>query len=159
MTDIYDWTRTQTLAAGDLLAIYDTSESDKRAASLTALLTFLQSNLTFTAQGFTDYVTQYAAPSASGFSVSLTDGADDDGNIHLILTPVAGYAAGTLVLPAVGSLVDKQEILVNSTQAVTTLTITANGATAVTGAPTALTANQFFRLKYDAATSTWYCIG
>jgi len=95
--------------------------------------------------------TQHQA--ATGFTVAITDDSD---STHLILTPVAGYAAGTITLPALGKLVDKQEVLVNCTQAVTTLTIGANGATAVTGAPTTLAANDFFKLKYDAQTSTWY---
>lgn len=106
--------------------------------------------------GFQDYTTQYAAPSSSGFSVQITNGND---NIHLILTPTAGFAAGTLVLPLASGLIDKQEVLVNCTQQVTTLTINGNGAGAVTGEPTSLAADSFFRLKYDLATSTWYRIG
>lgn len=102
-----------------------------------------------------DKVSQYAAPSATGFSVSITDGPD---SVWLILTPVAGYAAGTIVLPAVGNCLDHQEVLVNCTQSVTTLTIDDNGAT-VTGAPTTLAANAYFRLRFDAVTDTWYRVG
>lgn len=102
-----------------------------------------------------DMVSQYSAPSATGFSVSITDGSD---SIRLILTPVAGYAAGTIVLPAVGNAIDGQEVLVNCTQVVTTLTISGNGAT-VTGAPTTLAANAYFRLRFDAVTDTWYRVG
>lgn len=121
-------------------------------ASAEALLAFMQGNLTFPTQQFT---TQYAAPSATGFSVQVTNGAD---NIHLILTPTAGFAAGTLVLPVTPGAVDKQEVLVSCTQAVTALTVNGNGAT-VTGAPTTLAANAFFRLKLDATTNVWYRIG
>jgi len=147
------------LSAGDLLVIFSAANTDSRKTTLTTLLAWLQANLTFTAQGFVDYVTQYAAPSATGFNVTITDGADDNTNVHLILTPVAGYAAGTITLPPVAGVVDKQEVLVNCTQAVTTLTIDGNGATAVTGEPSTLAADDFFRLKYDAATSTWYRVG
>lgn len=119
------------------------------------LLTWLQASLTLPSS----YTTQYAAPSATGFSVTITDGSGDNTNVHLILTPVAGYGAGTIVLPPVASCVDKQQVLVNCTQAVTTLTVSGNGATAVTGAPTTLAANAFFTLKYDAPTSTWYRVG
>ena len=45
------------------------------------------------------------------------------------------------------------------TQAVTTLTVSANGATAVNGAPAALTANGFFRLRFDGIFQSWYRIG
>lgn len=152
MSDINQLSAMSSLSAGDLFAVWSTSNGDTRKAAASVLLAYIQANLTLP-QTFT---TQYSAPSATGFSVSITDGSS---SIHLILTPVADYAAGTLVLPASTNAVDKQEVLVNSTHAVTTLTITANGATAVTGAPTALTANQFFRLKYDKPTSTWYRVG
>jgi hypothetical protein len=141
------------LAAGDQFPIFDTSNGDARKVSASALLAFMQANLDLSASG---YSTQYAAPSASGFSVQITDG---DADIHLILTPVAGYADGEIVLPAVANAIDGQQVLVNCTQAVTTLVVDGNGATAVTGEPAALAANDFFTLKFDAVTSTWYRVG
>jgi len=121
------------------------------------LQAYLQANLDFSNNG--DYATQYSAPSATGFNVQVTDGVDNNTNVHLILSPLAGYAAGTITLQAKADLVDKQELLVNCTQAVTTLTINLNGATGAIGAPTTLAANAFFRLKYDAVTSNWYRVG
>jgi hypothetical protein len=150
-------TRTDTLSASDLVVLYKSNQGDYRGLPPVDLLTYLNANLTFPTSGV--FTTQYAAPSATGFSVALTDGADNDTNIHLILTPVAGYAAGTLTLPVASGCVDKQEVLVNCTQSVTTLTVAANGATAVTGAPTTLAANAYFRLKYDQPTQTWYRVG
>lgn len=149
------YTITDTLQAGDRVFIRSLANGDLREASLTTLESYLQNSLTFSTPGIS-YTTQYAAPSATGFSVQITDDSD---NTHLILTPTAGFAAGTIVLPAVGNLVDKQEVLVNSTQAVTTLTIDGNGAVAVTGEPSGLAANDFFRLKYDLTVQTWYRIG
>lgn len=154
MTTINRLTAVDALQAGDSVPLYDTSNGDARKASISVLLAFMQANLDFSPADL--YTTQYSAPSATGFSVSITDG---DDSIHLILTPTAGFAAGTIVLPSVASAVNKQEVLVNCTQAVTTLTIDGNGATAVTGEPTTLAANDFFRLKYDAPTSTWYRVG
>lgn len=143
------------LAAGDNVAIGSSSNGDDRRASLTALTTYLQSALTIVdALAMAEYLTQYAAPAATGQNIQITD-ADD--NIHLIITPVAGYAAMTITLPTSTNLIDKQDILVNCTQAVTTLTIAGNGATVV-GAPTTLAANDYFRLKYDLAGNTWYCV-
>jgi len=149
-------TKTDAIASGDLVVLWKTSQGDYRGLSAADLLTYLNGALTFPTQ---DYVTQYSAPSATGFSVTITDGGDGDENVHLILTPVAGYAAGTIVLPPVAGLVDKQEVLVNCTQAVTTLTVNGNGATAVTGEPSGLSANDFFKLKYDLVTKTWYRVG
>jgi len=154
MTTINQLSSVDSLASGDTVPLYDQSNGDARKFSISTLQAYMQANLTFSSG--ISYTTQYSAPSATGFNIQVTDGS---ANIHLILTPVAGYAAGTITLPAVSNLVDKQEVLVNCTQAVTTLTIAANGASAVTGAPTTLAANDFFRLKYDAATSTWYRVG
>ena len=136
---------------GDQVPIYSSSNSDARKASLSLLKTFFQEGVT----AADDKITQYAAPSATGFSVQVNNDAD---SVWLVLTPTAGFAAGTLVLPAVANCVDRQEILVNCTQAVATLTVSGNGA-AVTGAPTALTANGFFRLRFDAITDAWYRVG
>lgn len=151
-------TRTDTIASGDLVVLYKTSQGDYRGLSAANLLTYLNANLSVSA-GFGAYTTQYAAPSSTGFTVTITDEADDNTNVHLILTPTGTLAAGTIKLPAVSGCIDKQEVLVNSTQEITTLTIDGNGATAVTGEPASLSANGFFRLKLDLATSTWYRVG
>ena len=138
---------------GDQIPIGSQNLGGDKKTPVSVLLAFMQENLTFSdAIGFT---TQYSAPSATGFNVAITDGSD---SIHLILTPGAGYATGTITLPLVTNVTDKQEILVNCTQAVTTLIIDGNGATAVTGEPSSLSANDFFTLKYDAVTKTWYRI-
>jgi hypothetical protein len=150
-------TRATELSAGDLIPLFATGDGDARATALSVLQDWLQDNLDFSNNG--DYASQYAAPSATGFNVAVTDGVDNNTNVHLILTPLAGYAAGTITLPAVAGLVDKQEVLVNCTQAVTTLTVALNGASGAPGAPTTLAANAFFRLKYDAVTHNWYRVG
>jgi hypothetical protein len=142
---------TATLNASDLFPLWSTGNSDTRKVSLSALVDYLNGALDLT----DGKITQYAAPSATGFTVTLyASGA----SVWLILTPTAGFAAGALVLPPVGMCVDRQEILINCTQSVTTLTINANGAT-VTGAPATLAANAFFRLRFDAVTQTWYRVG
>ena len=136
---------------GDQVPIYSSSNGDARKASLSLLKTFFQDGIT----AADDKITQYAAPSATAFSIQVNNDVD---SVWLVLTPTTGFAAGTLVLPAVANCVDRQEILVNCTQAVTTLTVSGNGAT-VTGAPTTLAANGFFRLRFDAITKTWYRVG
>ena len=102
------------------------------------------------------FTTQYAAPDSSGFSVEILGGSS---NIHLILTPTAGFAAETIVLPPVAECPDKMIVLVNCTQDITALTIDGNGATAVIGEPTAMVPNDFFSLKFDLTTTTWYRVG
>ena len=111
------------------------------------LLTYIQDNISLPGS----LTTQYAAPSATAFSVDVTTG-----NTWLILTPGAGYADGEIVLPATAA--DGDEVLVNCTQAVATFVVDGNGNT-VTGAPTALLANGYFRLRFDEVASVWYRVG
>lgn len=151
MPTINELSAVDTPSGSDLLPIFSQSNGDARKLSLTNLSTWLQTQITTS----DNKVTQYAAPSATGFTVLISDGTS---SVWLILTPVAGYAAGTITLPSLANATDKQEVLVNCTQAVTTLTVGGNGAT-VTGAPTTLAANAFFRLRYDAVMSTWYRVG
>jgi hypothetical protein len=145
--------RADTLDMGDLFVIFATNNGDARAAAASVLLAFIQENLT--ASG--PLMTQYASPNASGFSVTVSPVVNGQG-VYLLLTPLGAYAAGTIVLPAQATVVDGQEVLVTCTQAVTTLTVNGNGAT-VNGAPTSLTANAFFRLRYDGINQSWYRIG
>lgn len=151
MPQINQLSRADTVTSGDLIPAFVTSVGDARAVPVSVLAAYIQTLLT----AADDKVTQYAAPSATGFTVTIPDANE---SVWLVLTPAAGYAAGTIVLPSAAEAVDKQEILVNCTQAVTTLTITSSGA-AVTGAPTTLAANAFFRLRYEAVTHTWYRVG
>lgn len=142
---------TDTVTGATYFAV-NVNNQDYRLATAT-LLAYMQANLTFpTFTGFVNFATQYSAPSSSGFSVQVTN---TSANTHLILTPTAGFAAGTIVLPISTSAIDKQEILVNSTQSVTALTVNGNGASVV-GAPTTLSQNESFGLKYDTLTATWY---
>jgi hypothetical protein len=155
MPTINQLSAVDTVVGSDQVPIYASGQGDARKAAMSVILQYMQDNLTFSESGIS-YTTQYAAPSATAFSVQITDDSD---NTHLILTPVAGYADGEIVLPAVGNVIDKQEVLVNCTQAVTTLVIDGNGAVAVTGEPSGLSANDFFRLKYDITVQTWYRVG
>jgi len=98
---------------------------------------------------------QYSAPSATGFSVTV---AEPSKSSWLVLTPAAGYAAGTIVLPPVAGVIEGQELLVNCTQSVAALTVSGNGATVI-GAPTALSANDFFTLKFEPVLKYWYRVG
>lgn len=142
------------VAASDLVPIYSSDNGDARKASMTVLAAFIQSLLT----GAGGDETQYFAPAATGFSVTVNP-TTNGGSVYLLMTPVAGYAAGTIILPAKAECQDGQTVLVSSTQAVTALTVNGNGATAVNGAPAALLANGYFKLRYDAILASWYRVG
>jgi hypothetical protein len=153
MAYISNYSSVSSVSGALVFAVSDPRVADTRKITLTEITDYITANISANMSG---YITQYSAPSATGFTVSVTDSQD---SIHLILTPTAGFAAGTITLPAASNCLDGQMVLVNCTQAVTTLTIGANGATAVTGAPTTLAANAFFTLKYDKPALSWFRIG
>lgn len=140
-----------TISSTDQVPIYSGTNGDARKASFNTVTNYLSGRIT----ALDKMVTQYSAPSTTGFTTNIFDGAT---SIWLILTPTGTMATGTIKLPTSSNCVDRQEILINSTQIITALTVNGNGAT-ITGAPTTLTANSFFKLRYDAVTSTWYRIG
>ena len=148
MTQINQLTAVSSVVAGDLIPVWSTNNGGPRVAAASTLLAYIQDNINTTSDGFG---TQFAAPSATGFTVTVSTG-----SIWLVLTPVAGYAAGTITLPVTPA--DGDEFLCNCTQAVNTLTVDGNGKT-VTGAPTTLAANDFFRLRYEGVTGVWYRVG
>lgn len=131
------------------IPFYDPNSGQDRRMSVSDL----QALLTSASSGL---VTQYAAPNASGYSITVAPPVQGQ-SMWLLVTPLAGYAAMTILLP-VGS--DGQEVLVSCTQSVTTLTTT--GATVgaspqpVNGAPATLAANAAFRLRFDGVNKSWY---
>ena len=151
MSAIDKLSRVSALSSADLVALFSSSVGDDTAATLGTLLAWLQEQLT----ADNAPTTQYSAPSATGFSVTVAPPVAG-GSVWLLLTPAAGYAAGTIVLPALP--VDGQEVLVSCTQAVTTLTVNGNGST-VNGAPATLAANAFFRLRFDGVFKAFYRVG
>ena len=141
------------IAAADSIPFASAANGADRRTSVTQLIALIQAALTDNGGP----VTQYAAPAATGFTVTIAPPVGG-ASVYLLLTPVAGYAAGTITLPAQAACIDGQELLCSSTQAVTTLTVAGNGST-VNGAPSALTANAFFRLRFDGVFKAWYRIG
>lgn len=147
MTTINKLSALDALQPGNLLAVFSTDNGDTRKASINLLTTHLQSVLSLPGV----LSTQFAAPSANAFTVTI-----DAGDTWLILTPTGTFAAGAIVLPSAPA--DKAECSIACTQIVTALTVSAGGTT-VTGAPTTLAQNGFFTMRFDAATSAWYRVG
>ena len=140
-----------TVTAADSVALFSASLGGDARATLTTVIAFIQSQLNATG----GFVSQYSAPSASGFSVTITPTVTGE-NVYLLLTPTGTLAAGTIVMPA--APVHAQEVLIASTQIVTTLTVSGNSYT-VNGAPTTLSANGFFRMRFDGILNTWNRVG
>lgn len=135
------------LSLADKLRAEIVSAGDVRQFTLSTLVDFLTQELAVS----DNKVTQYASPSATGFSVSVTNSSQ---STWLRLTPLATYANGTIVLPAVANCIDKQEIIITTTQQISTLTINGNGAT-VYGGPSTLNAGGHVTLRFDALDDSW----
>jgi hypothetical protein len=136
-----------TITSSDKVSIFSAASGYWAKASLSTLLTWLRAN--FTSPTFDTTVN---VP-VTGFNYTTTD---DSTNQWHILRPAGTLSTGTVVLPAVANCADGQEIIITTTQIVTTFTVNANGATAANGAPTTLAAGGYFKLRYNLLTTSWY---
>jgi hypothetical protein len=149
MADINRYSTADTLSLSDLFFLWSTVNGDTRKASFSALQSLM-------VPGGTSSATEYAAPTATGFTATIAQTGGND--VWLVLTPAAGYAAGTIVLPSAANSVHGQDVVVSCSQSVGALTVSSSGAS-VAGAPTALSANGFFRLRYESVTKSWIRVG
>jgi hypothetical protein len=151
MTTINQLAASDSLCPGDQFPIFSTANGDARKVSLNTITTYMRSQLADQA----DMLTQYSAPNATDFQVTVSP-ATAGQSVFLLLTPVAGFASGSIGLPAAPE--DKQEVLCSCTQLVSTLAVSGNGY-GVNGAPATLAANSFFKMRYDAMLSSWFRVG
>lgn len=150
MATINQLSQMSAVSGADLLPIYSSSNGDARKLSVSALLTYFQQ--------------QFASPTVSanlyvpttGFSIAVTTPVSEQQ--WLLLQPAGTLASGTIVLPLNTSTPDGTEVLITTTQTITALTIGLNGAVAVNGSPTTLSAGAAVRLRYYQATLSWYAI-
>lgn len=144
-------TRTDVVAAGDLVVLYKNNQGDYRGIPDSDFVNYLKTQF-----GQVSFATQNVVVAASGTNVNITD---NGSNIWAIIRPAAAYAAMTITLPALANAVDGQEVMVFCTRQITTLTVNGNGAVDVLGEPSALAADDHFKLRFDSASSSWYRIG
>jgi hypothetical protein len=138
------------LSSGDQFAVYNTANGDARRSSLNTLLQFFQQTFAAPTMATSLYVP------TTGFSISLPTPTTQA--LWVLLQPAGTLATGTITLPLNTGVADGTEILLTSTQIITALTVALNGATAVFGSPTTLAAGGFARLRWYAATNSWYRI-
>lgn len=138
------------VSSGDQLPVYNTSNGDARRLPMSALLDYFQQQFASPA-----VATNLYTP-ATGFNIAApTPVAEQQ---WIILQPAGTLAAGTVTLPLNTSTPDGTEILITTTQTITTFTLALNGATAAFGDPTTLAAEDFFRMRFYQATNSWYRI-
>lgn len=136
--------------SGDQIPVWSPNNGDSRRLPLSALLTYFQQ--------------QFAAPTlatnlyvpATGFNIAVpTPVAQQQ---WVLLQPVSTLAVGTITLPLNTATPDGTEVLITTTQQITTFTLGQNGAAALYGDPTTLAAEDFFRMRFVQATNSWYRI-
>lgn len=145
---------TDAVTASDGIAIYSGNAGGDRRLPFSVLAAAIQALITGTSR----QETQYFAPSATGWAVTVSPTVNGN-NVFLLLTPTAGFAVGTITLPPKTQAQHGQTVEVSTTQDVTALTVAGNGATAVNGALTTLSANSFFKLRYNGVLTSWYRVG
>ncbi len=138
------------VSGGDLLPIYVPNNGDARKVSITQLLTYFQST--------------FAAPTVStniytpGTGFNITAPTPVSEQQWMLLQPASTLATGTITLSLNTGTPDGTEILITTTQQITTFTLALNGAAAAFGYPTTLAAEDFFRMRFVQATNSWYRI-
>lgn len=151
--DIRDLSIQDLFGSTDIIPVYSGTNRDDRGVTGQALLNYINANLVNPSIPFTQYYT----PGGTGFSIAIAP-LNAGQSVRLLLTPTGTLATGTIVIPGGGLPalpVDKQEVLVTSTQTVTALTVSA-GTTPVVSPPTTVTALTPFRMWYDATNAAWY---
>jgi hypothetical protein len=137
-------------SGADQIAVYNTSNGDARRLSLNALLAYFQ-------QVFASptVATSVYTP-GTGFNLAVpTPVAEQQ---WMLIQPASTLATGTITLPLNTITPDGSEVLVTTTQQITGFTLAANGASAIYGAPTTLSAEDFFRVRFVQSTNSWYRI-
>ena len=138
------------LSSGDLLPIYVPNNGDARKVSIGQLLAFFQQQF-----ASPTLATQLTTP-GTGFNVAVQTPVSEQQ--WLILQPAGTLASGTVTLPLNTQTPDGTEVLVTTTQQIAAFTLAGNGAASVYGDPSTLAAEDFFRVRYYAATNSWYRI-
>ena len=136
--------------AGDQIPIYSPNNGDARRLPISQLLNYFEQ--TFASP---DIATNVYTP-GTGFNITVPTPTAPQ---WMLIQPAGTLASGTVTLPINTQTPSGTEVLITTTQIITTFTLAANGAANVYGAPTTLTANQFFKMRFVQSTNSWYRIG
>lgn len=138
------------VSAGDQLPVFSTNNGDARRLPISALLEYFQETFASPTVATNVYVP------TTGFNIAApTPVAEQQ---WILLQPAGTLAAGTVTLPLNTSTPDGTEILITTTQTITSFTLAANGASALFGDPTTLSAESFFRMRFVESMNSWYRI-
>ena len=139
-----------TINSGDQLPVYSPNNGDARRTSIGSLLTFFQQSFASPTLAVNLYVP------GNGFNITVPTPVSNDQ--WMLLQPAGTLATGTITLPLNTGVPDGTTVLITSTQEITSLTIALNGATAVYGAVTTLSAGSATSIRFYQPTNSWYQI-
>lgn len=138
------------LAAGDLLPVYSQNNCDARKVAVSQLLSYFQQTFASPTVATNLYVP------ATGFNITVPTPVSTQQ--WMLLQPAGTLATGTITLPLNTGVTDGTEVLVTTTQQITSFALALNGASNAFGAPTSLAANASFRMRFYQPTNSWYRI-
>jgi len=121
-----------TISSGDQLPVYSPNNGDARRTSIGSLLTFFQQSFASPTLAVNLFVP------GDGFNITVPTPVSNDQ--WMLLQPAGTLASGTITLPLNTGVPDGTSVLITTTQEITSLTIALNGATAIYGAVTNLSA-------------------
>jgi len=137
-----------TISSGDQLPVYSPNNGDARRTSIGSLLTFFQQSFASPTLSVNLFVP------GNGFNITVPTPVSNDQ--WMLLQPAGTLATGTITLPLNTGVPDGTQVLVTTTQIITSFTLAVNGAANAYGAPTTLAANGFFTMRFYQATNSWY---
>ena len=139
-----------TISSGDQLPVYSPNNGDARRTSIGSLLTFFQQSFASPTLSVNLYVP------GSGFNITVPTPVSNDQ--WMLLQPAGTLATGTITLPLNTGVPDGTTVLITTTQEITSLTIALNGATAIYGGVTSLSAGTATAIRFYQPTNSWYQI-
>jgi len=139
-----------TISSGDQLPVYSPNNGDARRTSIGSLLTFFQQSFASPTLSVNLYVP------GSGFNITVPTPVSQDQ--WMLLQPAGTLATGTITLPLNTGVPDGTTVLITTTQEITSLTIALNGATALYGGVSFLSAGTATAIRFYQPTNSWYQI-
>lgn len=139
-----------TISSGDQLPVYSPNNGDARRTSIGSLLTFFQQSFASPTLAVNLYVP------TTGFNITVPTPVSQAQ--WMLIQPASVLASGTITLPLNTGVPDGTEVLITSTQEITSLTISLNGATAIYGTVTSLAGGSAFAIRYYQPTNSWYAL-
>jgi hypothetical protein len=138
------------VSPGDQVPIYSPNNGDARRLPISSLLQYFQQTFASPTLAVNLFVP------GTGFNITVpTPVAQQQ---WMLLQPAGPLASGTITLPLNTGVPDGTELLITSTQTITAFTIALNGASAIYGNVSTLTAGAAVRYRFYQSTNSWYNI-